>query len=230
MHDRDARGPQRMGFHAGRGGYGVCLHAQLGVGLTQLGGRDVAHDERSAVEFVPACFKRLFGGFERRTREAIPQGGQSVVRVVADQENIARAPHSAGRRNRALDRSHAGIEHFGVRHARHHHVAQLAEGPAGIVVDILLRIVRRPVLVIEQCVRDAAIGLIHAQNVTAHREGARLRFRLRLGFWIGLVVAAFFRGVALILTALGWRLLGRHHHGERRAGAGDLAALFLQHP
>ena len=139
-----------------------------------------------------------------------------------DQENIARALHPAGRGDRPLHRKHCGVEHLGVRHPRHLHVAQLAQGPAGVVVNILLRIVRRPVLVIEQRIGDAAIRLIHAQNVTSRREGARFRLGLRL--W--LVIATLFGGVG---TALGRRLLGRHHRRELRAGAGNFAALFLQH-
>jgi hypothetical protein len=40
-----------------------------------------------------------------------------------------------------------------------------------------LRIARTPVLIVEQGVGDAAVGLVHAHDVTAGREGARFGFR-----------------------------------------------------
>ena len=79
---------------------------------------------------------------------------------------------SAGSFHRPFHASHFGVEHFDVGHARHLDVAELAEGPPGVVVDALLRIVGRPVLVVEQRVGDAAVGLVHAHHVGAGGEGA----------------------------------------------------------
>ena len=64
MHHRDARGPQRVRFHAGRGGHRVYLHAHLGGSFGQIARCHTAHDERSTVEFVPGGFKRILGGFK----------------------------------------------------------------------------------------------------------------------------------------------------------------------
>src|ERR1019366_6730680 len=128
--------------------------------------------------------------------------------------------------------------------ARYLYVAELAEGPAGIVVDAFLRIVGGPVLVVEQGIGYAAIGLVHAQNVTGGGESARLG----LGFFGGLSGRRFGRSIARSIacrggirvpcpcaaastasTASSARLLGRHHDRNGCGGAGDLAALILQH-
>ena len=75
------------------------------------------------------------------------------------------------------------------------HAEEFAEGPAGIVIGSLLRIVGAPVLVVEQGVGDAGVRLIHADDVAGLREngvrwlrrfgfilgGRRLRFRLAFG-------------------------------------------------
>jgi hypothetical protein len=87
--------------------------------------------------------------------------------------------------------------------------------------------------------------LIHAQNVSARRESARLG----LGFclWFACAAIACAISIAIAIRAIRGGCLGsrsatsaaapprrgffrRHEHRERRAGAGDLAALVLQHP
>src|SRR5438045_9419719 len=57
--------------------------------------------------------------------------------------------------------------HLGVGRAQRVDGESLGEGPAGVVVGILLRIVRGPVLIVEQRVGDARVRLVHADDVTA---------------------------------------------------------------
>ena len=108
----------------------------------------------------------------------------------------------------ALDRLHRRVEHLHVGDAHDLDVAQLAEGPAGVVVRIPLRIVWRPVLVVEQRVGDAAVGLVHAQDVAAGGE------RPRLG-----LARLVRRGLLLVLRARARR--------RRRAAVADAASLVI---
>ena len=74
----------------------------------------------------------------------------------------------AGQRGRIIDRLHAGLQDRRIGHAHDFEIEQMAERPARVVVRMLLRIVGRPELPIEQRIGDARIGLIHA-----HHDAAR---------------------------------------------------------
>ncbi len=58
-----------------------------------------------------------------------------------------------------------------IGHAHHLHVEQMAERPAGVIVRMLLRIVGRPELMIEQRIGNARVGLIHAYHDAAGGKG-----------------------------------------------------------
>ncbi len=187
VHDGDARGAHRMGLHVGRGGYGVRLARRVRRRPWRDRRRATLRTMNdAAVELVAGGFERLLGSVEGRAGEAVAQGDQRVVGIVIDQEDLARAFHAAGRLHRAVARrSMAASSTFTSVTRDHLHVAEFAEGPAGVVVDALLRIVGGPVLIVEQRIGDAAVGLIHAQNVAAGGE----RARLGLGLFRGLARA-----------------------------------------
>src|SRR5262249_8758917 len=72
------------------------------------------------------------------------------------------------------------IEHFCIADPHHLNVAKFAKRPRGVVVDLLLRIVRTPVLIVQKHVRDSAVRLIHSHNVAARRKLASLSIGLLL--------------------------------------------------
>src|SRR5439155_10146745 len=135
--------------------------------------------------------------------------------------------HAAGRLHRAGDARHGRGEHLQVRDARYLYVAELAESPTGIVVDALLRIAGGPVLVIQQRIGDAAVGLIHADHVAPGRKGARLGLRLLVRLLRSIFAGRVARAAASTTAAA--RLFARHHDSEGLAGARDFATLILQH-
>ena len=109
---------------------------------------------------------------------------------------------------------------------------------------VLLRIVRAPVLVVHQRVGDAAVRLIHADDVRAGGEGAARRLRPLGGAFALLSCSRRALGppdrtcppgppahpplVVVVCLARRSSLAG-HHHRERRRRARDLDALLLQH-
>ena len=70
------------------------------------------------------------------------------------------------------DRLHLGLEDRGVGDANGLDVEEMRERPAGVVIGMLLRIVRRPVLAVEQRIGDAGVGLVHADDDSCRRESA----------------------------------------------------------
>ncbi len=122
---------------------------------------------------------------------------------------------------RLRNRLHRRLQHRQVEHAHHLHIERIAHRPAGIVVGFFLRVLRRPVLAIEQRIGDARIRLVHAHDIATGSKRARLEFRrLRLLLVLGgLVVAVvFFVGF----------FRRRHLHRHRRRDAADLGVLELQ--
>src|SRR5262249_1960279 len=102
---------------------------------------------------------------------------------------------------------------------------------AGVVVGSLLGIFGTPVLVVEQHVGDAAVGLVHSDDVGARGIGARLRDGgLRALGQLGLagLVGGGLLGRSIFLLLLLRLLLVLRRDGERGAGPMDLTALELQ--
>ncbi|MCG3160993.1 MAG: hypothetical protein JMDDDDMK_02089 [Acidobacteria bacterium] len=187
---------------------------------------DAANHERAAIEFRPGGFKRFFGGVELRGFETIAQRDERVVGVVIDEINRAAAVHASYSLHFAIHFFHRRIERFDINHAHNLHVTQFAKRPGGVVVDVALRIVRRPVLIIEHHVGDAAVGLIHSHDVTARRE----RARGCLFFLLTAVAVAIARSPGLCGSRARGFLLRRQSDGERRGRAVNFAALHLQQP
>ena len=187
---------------------------------------DVANDERAAIVVPAVGLERAFGGVERRGRKLVPERRESVVAVVIDEEHGAGASHAALGLDVAGDTLHRDVQDLGVRRAQRAHAEALGEGPAGVVVRILLRIVRAPVLVVEQGVGDARVGLIHADDVAAGGELARLRRcdrRRRRAVACGASAAS----AAATSSCCGLPNDDRHRECLRRPGYLD--GLFLQY-
>src|SRR5438105_3282970 len=87
-----------------------------------------------------------------------------------DDEDLAASLYPAGRPNFAGHAFHRRSKDLKIRDPHDLHVVEFTEGPAGVIIDILLRIVRAPVLIVEQHIDDPAVGLIHAHDVAAGRE------------------------------------------------------------
>src|SRR5207302_1545675 len=134
---------------------------------------------------------------------------------------------------------------FDVDDANGLRVEEFGEGPAGVVVRRALRIVGAPVLIVEQRIGNAAVRLIHADDIRTGRERARRRlippltpFLPVLPFSPVLAIRTA-RARVLSVTPLlpippvcrrrrsGVRALSRHGDGERRGRARNLDALLL---
>src|SRR5438552_17835502 len=85
-----------------------------------------------------------------------------------------------------------------------------------------MRIIRAPVLMVEQRVRDSRVWLIHADYVAPRRKLASCWHRGCLRRF------AFFRSLLCTFLRL-WLLLCRQRDVERGFGARDLNALLLEH-
>src|SRR5205809_7466811 len=101
---------------------------------------------------------------------------------MVDDKNRTTAIHATHRSQIAIDAFHRSFKDLYVRNPNCLHVSQLAEGPAGVVINILLGIAWAPVLIIEQSIGYPAVGLIHPHKVTARGERACLSFFF---FWRG---------------------------------------------
>jgi hypothetical protein len=119
--------------------------------------------------------ERFFRRVDRRVLQLVAERCERDVRVVIHEEDRSAVHDAALRPDVAPHFLHRGVEHLQVEDARGLDVEQLRERPAGVVVRRLLRIVRAPVLIVEQRVRDAAVRLIHADDVGAGGEGAAHR-------------------------------------------------------
>ena len=81
-----------------------------------------------------------------RVLEPVAQRGERRIGVVVDRRRrLPCTGDAAGGGHVALDRLQRRVEHLHVGDPHDLDVEQLAEGPAGVVVRIALRIVRRPV-------------------------------------------------------------------------------------
>src|SRR4030095_13549361 len=111
----------------------------------------------------------------------------------------------------------------GIGNARPLHAEQLAERPSRVVVGTLLGVVRAPVLVVEEHVCNAAVGLVHAHAVAAGRDMPRLGLG-RGGFRLARALALL--GLVLVVAVL-LLLLRGHLRVEGGARPRDLASLEL---
>src|SRR2546423_57501 len=118
------------------------------------------------MKLFPASFKRLFSGFDGGITQFVAQRGERWLSIVVDGENRAFALHAGGRADfgGAL---HGDAENFCIGNARDLHAEELSKGPAGVVIWSFLGIVGTPILIIEESVGNARVGLIHAHDVAA---------------------------------------------------------------
>src|SRR5437660_1494363 len=179
-----------MRLHGRRGAQGRGVEAGFVRRTIKIGTRDTANEERTAIEFFAGGFKRLFGSLHIGVAKFVAQRGKRGFGAVVDGKDGAFALH-ATRGLHFVDALHRDFEHFRVGDAKYFDVEELAEGPAGVVIRGFLRIVGTPVLVIEERVGDAGIGLIHADHYAAGGEFARRRLSLLFLFVIGRVFSAF---------------------------------------
>ena len=92
-----------------------------------------------------------------------------------DDEHTSCTANGAGCADRCLDVPYRHIQDLRVGHADNLNIAEFAEGPRRVVVGTPLRIIGAPVLVIEQHVRDPAVGLIHADEIGIRGKLDKLR-------------------------------------------------------
>jgi hypothetical protein len=88
--------------------------------------------------------------------------------------------------SRGIEERHRSIQNGRIGDARRFYIAQRAKRPTGVIVGTRIR--GGVILCIEKHVDDAAVGLIHADEITAKRNlGCSLLLRLfRAGIIFGL--------------------------------------------
>ena len=175
---RDARRADRMGLHRRRRADRDDLQAEIGRGLLHVGRGDVLDDERAAVELLAAGVERLFGRLERRVLELVAQRRQRDVGVVIDEED------GAGIGRRRLWRRTSPLTFSTGASSTFTSVTRTACTlySSGNVQPVSSYGVRcgsfgLQVLIVQQRIGDAAVRLIHADDVGAGGEGARRRRR-----------------------------------------------------
>ncbi|NBS60061.1 MAG: hypothetical protein EBS65_24095 [Betaproteobacteria bacterium] len=200
---------------------GVGLEAEFLGRLVEGVGTDVADQERPAVEFLPSGLKRFLGRLEIGGLECIAECRERVVRIVVDGVDHSRPSDAARRRQRTGDQLHRHVEDLAISNANGLHGETFREGPARVVVRGLLRILRAPVLIVEERVGNTRVRLIHADDVAPRWELTRFR-RRRLGRVDGTTASTTTSGGRS-------RTLHRHLRGERRRGTRDLDRLLAHH-
>jgi hypothetical protein len=143
----------------GRGRQGVSREAELLQRGAQIG-RDVPDQEAAPVELAPNRLERGLRCHDVGALEPVAQRGERVVSVVIDGHDRPASGDAARRANVSGHPLHGGVEHLGVGHPRRFDAEALRERPPGVVVGCPLRIVGGPVLVVQQRVGDAGVGLV----------------------------------------------------------------------
>src|SRR5581483_3362453 len=144
--------------------------------------------------------------------------GQGVIRIVVNDEDRSGALYSSRRFYRPGNFLDRHVKNFDIGHALDANVAAFPKCPACIIVNLLLRIVGAPVLIIEQFVGYATVWLIHSNDVTAGRELTSLSLR----FLILLAVSISGAGSS--------RSLGRNSNRELSRCSRNFASLHLKQP
>jgi hypothetical protein len=156
MQDRDPRGAGRMRFHRHVGREPVGLQAEIDDRLVEIRLRHALDDERPAVELHPARLERLFRDLDVGVLQLVAQRDQRVVGVVIDREGAAGARDAARRLDVSLTSSIGASRTFTSVTRTACTANASGKRPPGVVVGPRLRVVRRPVLIIEQRVRRCA--------------------------------------------------------------------------
>ena len=119
------------------------------------------------LNLCPAASKGTSAASMAHIRQLITERHQIVISVVIDQIDRAAAVNGAGRLHIALYQIHWRAQDLHICDADNLHIAWFSHCPRRIIVDISLRIVGRPVLIINQRVGYATARLVHAHDVRA---------------------------------------------------------------
>ena len=196
--------------------------------------RHITDDKRAAIELLASGVKRLFRCLEVRVPELIAERRECVVGVVVDRKHGAGAIHATRCGDRARHRCHRNLEDHGIYDTRCLHGERFRERPPRVVVRVFLRIVRAPVLIVENCVGDSRVRLVHPNDVRACRELALLRCWRARRIWRSASAWCSTAGCSVApapsTTARRCsRATDRHRHRELGGGARNLHRLLLQH-
>ena len=120
------------------------------------------------------CIERLLRYGNMRGANTVHKPEQRALPRVGYDEHIAAAVQPRHDACGIGDRLHGRLQDRRVGHTGDVDVEQCGKGPAGVVVGVFLRVVWRPVLLVQQGIRNGRIGLVHAHDKTARGKG-RLR-------------------------------------------------------
>ena len=120
--------------------------------------------------------ERLFRDLDACIFQFVDEGQERELSGVGHGEYRAGAGDLAGQCRGIVERNHLRLENRGIGDADNFHIEEMSEGPAGVIVRMLLRVAGGPELAVEQRIGDAGVGLIHANDDAAGGEGFLLRF------------------------------------------------------
>src|SRR5688572_30373335 len=177
MHHGDSRSSNRMSFDCRSICYCMNLDAEFTCSAPEIISIGFANDERATVELASGSIKRLFRRFHLDVFQSITKRYECVVGVVIDQVDRASARYASRRTHVASHSRDRRLQHLCVGDAHNFNIPEFTHGPCGVIVNVRLWIVWRPILMIEQSIADAAVRLVHADDVAAGWESSIFSFR-----------------------------------------------------
>ena len=162
----------------------------------------------------------LFGDFDVGGFGRIEQSKEAGLAGVGDGIDCACAGYISGCCAKVSNRGHLRLEDDRVDDAEGLDVEELGEAPAGVVVGVLLRVVGCPVLLVEESVGGAGVGLVETDDVAPGGEG----------FFFRLVVPVSASGLSSDLSSVLFEGLsdGGLRDGDGHAdGLAELADLYV---
>ena len=175
VHHRNARHGRIVHRHRRRSPQAHRLHIGLFDRSLHRIRAGVLHNQRSRAEMLSTRIERLLRHRNLRVLQRIPQTQQRNLPRIVHRHDISGPADLARWNSRIRHRLHLRLQNRRIRHAHRRHSKQIRKRPPRVVVRMLLRIVRRPVLPVQQRIRNARIRLIHADHVAPRRKRLRLR-------------------------------------------------------
>ena len=123
--------------------------------------------QRARAKVLALRIERLLRGLHMRLPQRIDKRQQPRLPRVRNCIDRARAADLPCRLIQINHRRHRRLQNRSIRQPDSLHIEELRERPARIVVRMLLRIVRRPVLLVQQRIRHPRIRLVQTDNITA---------------------------------------------------------------
>src|SRR5262249_37100502 len=150
MHQCNASSSDWMRLNGRSVGNCIDLNAKLFSRSAKSIRRRILDDERPTIKFTPREIEWLLSCFNGHFFQTVTQRSKRVVSIVIDKEHRAGTVDSPGRANLTSNAVHWRSQDLRISDSDYLNIPEFAHGPRSIVVNISLRIVRCPVLIIQQ--------------------------------------------------------------------------------